>query len=56
MQHLTDEVCTEFAPKTGKSSSNWSVYNLLEMLLIIETTHLSERVPRDLQKSDASDF
>lgn len=56
VQHLTDEVCTEFVPITGRSSSNWSVYNLLEMLLIIETTYLNEREPHDLQKSDASDF
>lgn len=46
----------QFAPITGRSSSNWSVYNLLEMLLIIETASLNEREPRDLHKSDASDF
>jgi hypothetical protein len=28
----------------------------LEMLRIIETTYRNEREPRDLQKSDASDF
>lgn len=53
MQRLTDEVCTEFTLITCRSFSNWSVYNLLEM---IETTYLNEREPHDLQKSDASDF
>ena len=37
-------------PIPGRSSFSWLVYNLLEMLLIIETTYVNEREPHDCTK------
>lgn len=42
-------VCS-FSPIPVRSSFNWLVYNLLEMLLIIETTYVNEREPHDFTK------
>jgi hypothetical protein len=39
-----------FPPIPGRSSFNWLVYDLLEILLITETTYVNERKPHDFTK------